>query len=271
MPEITTDDGLTVAYDDYGDGPPLVLVHGSPGTFQAWAPAGQRLADRFRIVAPNMPGYGGTSGRPAEGEPETSTCVAAIEAVIRSIETPPVLVGHSYGGGVSLNLALRGAVPLAGLVLFEPVVPNLLRATGHDALYASTKAVFDDYIASQQAGQPLAVRKMVDFWFGADAYDAMPPPVQGYLDANADLNVLDVRAAFREDYDLDALGAMRMPVSCVYGGASPQISATLAHEIAERAPAAALEQIDGATHAMTTTHVDAVVGLIAEYAGRWHE
>src|SRR5712691_543255 len=61
MPILKITESQVVSYDEYGAGPGLMLVHGSPGSSNAWQPVGQRLSDRFRIAAPNLPGYGGTS------------------------------------------------------------------------------------------------------------------------------------------------------------------------------------------------------------------
>lgn len=53
--------GKVMGYDDYGDGPVLLLLHGSPGNANAWLRVGERLSDRYRIIAPDLPGYGATT------------------------------------------------------------------------------------------------------------------------------------------------------------------------------------------------------------------
>ena len=71
MPTLRISDADTIAYDDAGQGPVIVLVHGSPGTSRAWQPVAARLAPRFRVISPNLPGYGGTT-RPAARGPATA-------------------------------------------------------------------------------------------------------------------------------------------------------------------------------------------------------
>ena len=56
MPTLRISDADALAYDDAGQGPPIVLIHGSPGTSHAWQSVAQRLAARFRVIAPNLPG-----------------------------------------------------------------------------------------------------------------------------------------------------------------------------------------------------------------------
>lgn len=74
MPTLQISARDAVSYDDSGGpGPLIVLVHGSPGTSRAWQPVAERLAARFRVIAPNLPGYGGTTRAPEEAEAFAST------------------------------------------------------------------------------------------------------------------------------------------------------------------------------------------------------
>ncbi len=118
MQALKVTDSQVVTYDEYGAGPGMLLVHGSPGTSSTWQAVGKRLSDRFRIVAPNLPGYGGTTPEAPEAQPSVSHAAALIEAVIRETGTPDVLAGHSYGGAVALVVArtLRARVHSDSLV-----------------------------------------------------------------------------------------------------------------------------------------------------------
>src|SRR5512147_3273688 len=121
MPTLSVGDRDSVAYEDTGRGPIVVLIHGSPGSARAWQPVARQLAARFRVISPNLPGYG-ASTRPPAGLPSDSGHAARlIEALLGGMEPPAVLAGHSYGGAVALLVALRGTVKPAALALFEPV------------------------------------------------------------------------------------------------------------------------------------------------------
>lgn len=58
MPFLELPDGKKLSYREEGDGPPLVLVHGSPGEGRSWARVASHLKDRFRVVCPDLPGAG---------------------------------------------------------------------------------------------------------------------------------------------------------------------------------------------------------------------
>ena len=268
MPTLTV--GTTVlSYDDYGAGTPVVLVHGSPGNARTWQRVAERLADdRHRVLALDLPGYGGSSPAPAEAPPDSSHAAALVEALAAAAGEPIVLGGHSYGGVVSLAVALRHRVKIRGLALFEPVACPVLLAVGDADAFTVTTTFAADYSARVERGEPRAVERMVALWFGEGAFDRMPASVQAFLAANAARNALDIRRTMSERYSLDALRALAMPAVVAYGGRSPALTLKIASALAAHLGRASLVAVDGATHALVTTHVEAVAGIIARLAAR---
>ena len=262
MPTLAVDD-RRLGYEDYGSGPVALLIHGSPGNVKAWTRVGERLAGRYRVVALDLPGYGETTPQPPGQEPSVGYASELVEALIRRVGPPAVLAGHSYGGVVALAVALRGNVSMGALVLFEPVALTVLAMAGESEAYATAKAVFDDYISRFEGGDDRAVQRMVDFWFGEGTFGKMPEPLTGYLIKETASNIRDVRATFRENYSVDALRSLQMPVVTVAGDRSPEITHRIAHLIAELVPNGSFRSLATANHALTTTHVDAVAEAIA--------
>jgi len=265
MPVLEIDD-RRLSYEDYGSGPVALLIHGSPGNAKAWARVGERLADRYRVVAPDLPGYGETSAQPAGDEPEVGYASRLIEGLVRHVGPPAVTAGHSYGGVVVLALALRGRVPVGALAFFEPVALKVLPMAGELEAYAGAKAVFDEYIASFESGNGRAVQRMIDFWFGAGAFEGMPEPLSTYLLRETGSNIKDVRATFRESYSTDAFRKLEMPVMTVVGERSPEITHLIARAIAAHAPRGTVAKLEMANHALTSTHAGAVARMIADAA-----
>jgi pimeloyl-ACP methyl ester carboxylesterase len=157
-----------------------------------------------------------------------------------------VLAGHSHGGVVALNVALRGRAPLGALALFEPVAVSILRTVGDTKAYDDTKVVFDGYIGGHEAGERDAVRTMVDYWFGAGAFSRMPGAMQDYLRENTGQNVRDVRATFRDQYPLEAVRRLALPVLLVVGSRSPEITFKIAGALSSLAPRGSLVTLDSA-------------------------
>src|SRR5260370_5027679 len=99
MPALSVGERDWVAYEDMGRGPLVVLIHGSRGSARVWQPVTEQLAPRFRVISPNLPGYGATT-RPPVGLPSDSGhAVRLIEALLDGMKPPAAVGGHSYGGG----------------------------------------------------------------------------------------------------------------------------------------------------------------------------
>lgn len=265
MPTLAVDDRV-VSYEDQGAGPAIVLIHGSPGNGKAWQRVAEHLCGRYRVIAPDLPGHGATTPQPASASPDVAYTATLIEALIGHAGAPALLVGYSYGGVVALAIALRGRATLGAVALLEPVAVSALRMTGDAALHARTRAVFEGYIAAVEAGDPRRVETMVDFWFGSGAFARMPEPLQAYMVREATTNVRDVAGALREEYSPAALQRLGMPVTVFVGGRSPAILGTIAQAITTRVPTGALVTLDGADHAMITTHGEALARALAALA-----
>ena len=96
----------------------MLLLHGQPGSKSSWAPLIDILAHRFRVLAPDRPGYGETEGE-AMGMAENADVVA--EFLRQRGAAPATVVGHSWSGGVAILLARRHPETVRSLVLVGAV------------------------------------------------------------------------------------------------------------------------------------------------------
>jgi pimeloyl-ACP methyl ester carboxylesterase len=114
--------------------PPLLLIHGAGGNALHWPGALRRLADRT-VYALDLPGHGHSTGQPRR-------TIGAYAEVVRDFMdalglTRGVLAGHSMGGAIALEFALRYPGRLAGLILAAtgaclPIAPELLQSLRDD-------------------------------------------------------------------------------------------------------------------------------------------
>lgn len=105
--------------EERGTGDPVVLVHGLGTDATTWDRVVPLLAERFRVLTVDLPGYALNSS--AESVPHAEDLAAGLDALLarRGIESA-VLVGHSFGGAVCLIAAHNYPTRCAGLALIAP-------------------------------------------------------------------------------------------------------------------------------------------------------
>ncbi len=262
MPSVTQPSGGKLIYREIGSGAPLILVHGSPGDGRAWWRVAERLAERHRVLMPDLPGYGGSDPLPVEALGQTEAIGAAVKVLIESCGTPVRLCGHSYGGNVALHAAIKCADSVHSLALFEPVFFRAMELAGDGPDIEPLSGFFADY-ADRVAGFELAaIREMIDYWFGSGAFVLLPARVQGFLRDAAPKNAFDVSASLAEQLTIDQLAGLTTPVIVAYGSESPSVAPSIAKALVRFLPQARLEAILGANHGMLDSHPEAVVNLI---------
>jgi pimeloyl-ACP methyl ester carboxylesterase len=96
----------SMAWRIWGDGPPLVLLHGASGSWTHWIRNIPALAARFRVLVPDLPGFGDSDAPP---EPHTVEVLAeAVAAGLDALALPALdLAGFSFGGIVAGHVAAR--------------------------------------------------------------------------------------------------------------------------------------------------------------------
>lgn len=119
MYSVTAPDGTAIGYEREGTGPPLVLLHGTPGRRETWARLRPHLADDYTLVVPDRRGRGASGDTP---DHSLDSEIGDVRALCSAIEGDPLLVGHSYGGLVALAAAARTDLGLDRLVLYEPAL-----------------------------------------------------------------------------------------------------------------------------------------------------
>jgi pimeloyl-ACP methyl ester carboxylesterase len=99
-------DGLRVHVAEAGDGPPVLLLHGWPQHWWMWRGVIERLAPQFRLIAPDLRGFGWTEAPGSGYDAETFAAdqVALLDAL--EIESARV-IGHDWGGWTAFLLGLE--------------------------------------------------------------------------------------------------------------------------------------------------------------------
>lgn len=256
--------GSPIEYLELGSGEPVVLLHSSASSGAQWHALAERLATRYRVIAPDLYGYGGSA--PWSGKrPFSLECEAKIVvALLGSVGGRAHLVGHSYGGAVALRVAATRGERLHSLTLIEPAAFHLLRGAETAALaeivdvaervaYAVARNRYDD-----------GIERFVDYWSGPGTWAAVPKNKRVGLAARLPKIALDFHAAFNEPIRLEDLRSMTVPTLLLKGTRSPFPTRRICERLAHVLPDASLKTIAEAGHMAPITHRDEVNALVID-------
>ncbi|MCW0213361.1 MAG: alpha/beta hydrolase [Pseudonocardia sp.] len=157
------------------DGVPLVLLHGNLSTGRFYEHLMPRIPDRFRVIAPDMRGFGDTEPKSLDatrGLADWADDTAALLDAL-GIDAPPHLVGWSTAGAAIASFAK--AHPVASLTFLDPVSPF-----GYGGVRRDGSPVFEDYAGSGAGGaNPDVVARLAS----GDASDESPSSIRNVMRA----------------------------------------------------------------------------------------
>lgn len=257
-------DGTPIAVFTSGEGPSLVLVHGTTADHTTFRALGPVLAETHSIHAIDRRGRGASGDGRGEYriELEYEDVAAVADAIAEDTGEPVDVVGHSHGGRCALGAALRTA-SIGRLVLYEgapraPGTPGYVPPGVEDRIAELIGA------GEREAALETFFREIV----------RMPEPdlaayradrVWPVRVAAADTTLREVAAERSAAASLEVLGGVEQPVLQILGGASapPFREATVALDT--RLSNGRIIVIDGARHAAHHTHVADMAAAIRSF------
>ena len=118
--------GASLEYAEYGEGEPLVLVHGSASDYRTWHSQQEEFAHRYRVINFSRRYHWPNEQIPAEAAYSMLEHVDDLQALIQELGAVPAhLMGHSYGAFLCLLIAIKDPEIVRTLVLAEPPVITL--------------------------------------------------------------------------------------------------------------------------------------------------
>jgi pimeloyl-ACP methyl ester carboxylesterase len=251
----------------------VIALHCSGAGAGQWRCLADALGGRYEVLAPEH--YGCESSGPWTGEhaftlaDEAARAIALIDNSEANVhETNVHLVGHSYGGGVALHVALARPGRIASMALYEPSAFHLLRQMGgpgavaHAEIAGVARHICHGVVTGDYRG---AVAVFVDYWNGPGIWNTLRPPVQNALIRWAPKGPLDFRALIDERTPANAYRALNFPVLILRGERAPMPTRVIAEGLSELLPASRQMAIDGAGHMGPLTHAHEVCALIVRH------
>src|SRR5919204_4736417 len=174
-------DGANIAYEEVGTGPPVLLIHGTGGA--VWDPLPAQLAAAgHRAIYYHRRGFGASRCPPITDHPRHTRDAAAL--LERLDAAPAIVVGHSMGGMITLDLAIRRPELVRALVVIEPP----LHFKKHPTMKMMRELIGAQITRRRRGDEEAAVRFMrwaTTMTDGSNGYDLTPPEAQAQLRANA--------------------------------------------------------------------------------------
>jgi len=252
-----------MAYVDAGEGPAVVLLHGFPASSHLWRNVWPSLAERMRVIVPDLLGYG-RSDQP-EGVPLNMPAQAGyVRELVAGIGIDRfAVVGHDIGGAVSQLLALDGGVE--ALVLMD--------ADAFDAWPIEGVRMLQDATPDQET--PEFVASVVDLAFDLgvarqgvltdDVREAYREPWAGPTGAAAFFRAVRAIEGVGLSGRDQELGALDVPSLLVWGEDDPYVGVEVADRLVEVLARPSLVLLPGCSHFTPEEAPETVAPLIAEF------
>ncbi len=234
--------GLSVAYQQAGAGPAIVLLHGFTHDSRAWRPQLEGLSDQFTVIAWDAPGAGRSADPP---EPFTigdwADCLA--ELVDAAGVHAAHVVGYSWGGLLAQEFYRRHPARVRSLVLADT--------------YAGWKGSLPEPIPEERLAACLRdaslppsefVPKYLPGMFGPSATREVRDELAGIMSDFHPIGFRLMATALARADTRDLLPTIRVPTLLVWGDADARSPMTVARQFRVAIPGARLVVIPGAGH-----------------------
>lgn len=235
----------------------LVLLHGVGLDHTVWGPAAALLGDRFRIVAPDLPGHGSR-----EPVPDGLTLADLAAGVAAEIPAGSHLVGFSLGALVAQHLAVHRPDLVATLTS----VSSVCRRTDTE------RAAVLRRLATAETDSGASTAASLHRWFdGTDVPEDLIRETEATLSANdPDSFVRCYRVFATGDADIGPhLGKIRAPSLAVTGELDPGSTPDMTRRLADAIPDCTAEVIAGARHMLPVQKPRELVTCLSAFIGRY--
>lgn len=260
--------GASLEYTDNGNGPPLVMVHGSASDLRTWTHQRSAFSQRFRTITysrryhwPNQPLTEGQSYSMQAHLDDLLQILITLDA------TPANLVGHSYGGFLCLLLALQHPHVIRTLTLAEPPVVTLFVSNSptpteifkllltHPRIAAAivmfgVKGIAPAKKAFLAGNDTAGARVFGNYILGSHGYDNLSQPRKDQVHDNLSTVKAEILEPGYIPLSHEQLVNLTVPTLLVSGEKSRRILRYLAHYLGQSIPGAISVTIPDASHPM---------------------
>jgi pimeloyl-ACP methyl ester carboxylesterase len=260
--------GLTAM--ERGEGPRLILVHGSLGDYRQWTAIGDRLSTRYRVVAISRRYHWPNAAPSLDAAYTYEGHRDDLLGYLRATGGPVHLAGHSYGAGIVLLAALREPELVSRLILIEPPFGSLLppAAAGLEDEMADRLSMLKSLQDLARTGNDDDASRLLTDWIQGrpDGFAALPREAQDALLQNA-ATVGPTFSASPPHVDCEALRDLQVPTLVLNGMRTRVFYRAVGERATACVPDARRAWIAGAAHMTIVERPDETAALMMEFLG----
>lgn len=258
-------DGGDIAWDRLGEGPPVVLVHGTPWSSWTWRRVAPRLAERFAVYVFDLLGFGASDQRRGQDVSLAAHGMRLAALLERWGLERPALVAHDIGGATALRAHLLHHRDVAALALVDVVAlapwgsPFFRLVRDHEDVFERLPAPIHEGVLRAYVGtaQPRPLDREVESrliapWLGS----AGQPAFYRQIAATEQEHTDEIEPLLER---IDA------PTLVIWGEADPWLPAARGAELADRIPGARLALLPGAGHLVQEDAPDELARLLGAH------
>ena len=272
MPFIQTADRTNLFYNDWGQGRPVVLIHGWPLDSDMWEYQATDLANQgFRVITYDRRGFG-RSDQPWSGY-DYDMLTSDLATIMEKLDLQQtLLVGFSMGGGEVVRYLAQhaGAKRVSQAVLISAVTPLMLKTPDHEE--GTPRKAFDDIVESLEKDRPAFLTGFGKKFYGVGVLSS--PVSQELLDwhsmvalrASAHATRVCVRSFSETDFRADLAG-IATPTLLIHGDADAIVPIAAAGRAGvKQIKGAKLIEYPGAPHGLFVTERERLLKDILAFA-----
>ncbi|MGH6735953.1 MAG: alpha/beta fold hydrolase [Methyloceanibacter sp.] len=246
--------GVEIAYFDEGKGPCVMLGHCSSASHKEWLPLIEDLKGDWRVLAPDLIGYGQSDPWPIDKPFSIAADVDVLLALAKKTRGPLHFVGHSYGAALALEAARKLGKRVKSLTLVEPVAFHLLRIDDRPEWKEVEQlglAVLDPVAKGDDRK---AAAAFMSYWLGRWRWWLSPERFKNAIAATIPKVALEFSIALDAQTTLSDYAEIAAPTLLIVGAKTRAPARAVIELLGGTLPNAKVETLKGAGHMSPFTH-----------------
>jgi pimeloyl-ACP methyl ester carboxylesterase len=241
----------------------VLLIHSGGFTSRQWRRLAEALAPDYRVLAPDLLGYGSSGPWPAGVSFHFRQDLAFLESLIGDDGEPVQVVGHSYGGFLALQLALLRPELVGSIAVYDPVAFGVLDDVEDADARQALELLGREWNPGAGGADEEWLAAFVDWWNGPGSWMRLPEETRASFRAVGWKVFQEVITLGADRTDRATYGTITAPTLLMSGDQTPLTERRVVERLGAALPHATVQFFHGAGHMGPVSHAAVVNAAIA--------